>query len=218
MSRRGTTLAALMLVTGAGLSACTSDTPGADPTPDATTASSSPTSPATGWFCGYLDPDLVETATGGRTSAAVEHLISNDGTTYLCQVELPADDGSTEVALTLSVIADDAPALEALRAEITSREGVVEGPDYLGDSFVSPGQAVAFVPCGTVPGAAVESSQVPFALSLTAGLPAGAGITDDLATPLNRFLQVLDQRVGCSPSKVNGAKESESDSATSTGR
>lgn len=179
-------------------SAATSSSPTSPTGGDSGTAASGP---ASGWWCAYIKQDIVEAATGGRTAEAEEALRTNDGTTYLCEVTVPGSDGE-DVALALSVTANSEQAAAAAREEVTGQPGVAEGPTYLGESYVAPGLTVAIIPCGAPPASPEAGTRVPWTFRLAAPLEAGSALTDELTAPINRYVQVIDQTVGCSPKEA----------------
>lgn len=199
MHHRGLAAGALTLVLAATATACTSGDD-AEPEPSGSTPELEGAVPTTGWWCRLIDEEIVDAATDGRTDEAREVLRRNDDSGFTCEIVLPTGEGQeTEPVLSLTIDVDDAGAVQEARAEADA-DGAVAGPDYLGESTVRPGRAVAVIPCGTPPGSPQAGATVAHVLSLEAFTPGGLELTDLLAEPVRRSVVELDQGVGCQPS------------------
>lgn len=205
MMRPLTPALALTAALALALSACTSE----DPTTDRdggsapTTAGPEGAVPTSGWWCGLIEQETVETATGGRSAEAREVIRVNDGERYRCDVLLPTGEGdTTELALTLEVVAGDEDRATRAREEVLAMDGVEAGPDYLGESYQAPGMVVGIMPCGAPVGSEQQGSQVTWTFLAHALLPEGEQVTDLLARPLNRQAREVDMQVGCAPSRA----------------
>lgn len=159
--------------------------------------------PTTGWWCGLIEEDVVSAVTDGRTGEAREVLRVNDGSTYHCDVVLPTGEGlQTEVVLSMLVTADDETGAERLRQELEGVDEVAPGPDYLGESYLAPGLAVAIMPCGAPLDAENAGEPVPWTYVVRAAEGRGQGLDEELTGPINRQVRQVDSAVGCSPSEA----------------
>jgi hypothetical protein len=184
------------------LTACTSES-GSDGDDVATL--SSPAEPegagtpsANGWYCALINEELVDTATGGRLEDAREAIVANDDVSWVCEVNQVT--GSTyDTVLRLSVFPGDQEQTEVLRAELSEAEGMVRGPEYLGEAYLTPGRAAALMSCNLPERSGEAGGPGPYAF-LIEGLSGPAEeLTEELRSPLRRLVTQIDQSVGCFP-------------------
>lgn len=202
MHRRTTATLALALLAATALAGCTSGEDDPEPSTAApTTEGAAPANP--NWFCRLIESETVDLATGGRAEQAREMEVLSTEDEYQCDVIVPGEDGEAEVAMSLSTHRNVPGLADELLGEVQGLEGVVEGPDHLGVSYVADTLAVSVVPCKPEPNGDKNAPEVPYVFMLRAQLDADGAATESLVEPLTRMVREMDQSYGCSPSKIH---------------
>ncbi|OLT43296.1 hypothetical protein BJF86_00325 [Serinicoccus sp. CNJ-927] len=192
--RHLTRLASLLLV--AVLAACTSE-----PTEEPGTETSAPAeqdaaatdgSGSNGWLCEDVSPQSLRALAGDELTEPREVMVADDETRWVCE----AYDGQTPLVRVSVEVGEEGR--ETARSLVEATEGMAPGPDYLGESYLSPTVGVGLTLCGA------QGSGSPEPYSLTAEILVDR--EDDLREPLRSTLtsiaQKLDQGVGCSPKQA----------------
>lgn len=208
MQCRRTVALSLVLLTGAGVSACTSGQEPEENTPTTAAPTGEGAAPQDpDWFCRLIARDAVEAATDGRAAEALELESLSTEDEFQCDVILPTDDGGTQVAMSLSMHRDIPNLADERLAEVMALEGAAAGPDHLGVSYIADTLGVSVIPCKPDLGSTTETPEVPYVLVVRAPLDTAGAATDLLDDSLTRLAREMDQSYGCSPSKIHEKPE-----------
>lgn len=183
------------------LGACTSgEDPSETSTPDAAPSSAPAVtdgSDSNGWLCEDVSPETLRAVAGGELGEPNEVMVQDDETAWVCD----AYDGDTPLVRLSLAVGEEAR--DEARSRMQSLEGVTEGPDYLGESYSSPGVVAGLTACTDMdqPGAGVYEPYTMVAESLTGD---DADVSDQLRSTLTGLARRLDQGIGCSPKQARG--------------
>ena len=211
MRTRPTILAALTASLGLLLGACTSDSdPGPSPAeqtdgpeengtaaPDESTESAGSTAaPDRGHLCRYIAPGTQETVAGHDLVDPYQLIVANDQDSWVCEAR-DGEEGLVRVSILRGqgIWGDQ-------RALAQEQEGVVEGPEWLGESYRSDRRITGLTMCATVVdgGATPE----PYALVVEAVNESDEDVSSVLSTTASTLARSMDQTVGCSPRMARG--------------
>lgn len=210
MRTRPTILASLTASLGLLLGACTSDTdPAPSPTEQAggsedgtaapqedTERAGSTATPVSGHLCRYISPGTQETVAGHDLGDPYQLIVTNDQDSWVCE----ARDGD-EPLVRVSILRGEGIWGEQ-RALAQEQEGVAEGPDWLGESYLSQRRITGLTMCtGVVDG---QASHEPYALVVEAVNESDEDVSDALSTTASTLARSMDQSVGCSPRMARG--------------
>lgn len=207
---RHTTLTTALAVTaGLMLSACTSDVPAPEQsgTDDAARTSAGTTAagtvPDSGWFCRIIPGEMVETLTDGAVAQARQLMVSNDETSWVCQVNQVSEDGdSYETALELTAGRVDEQTQQAYRTQLQDVQGVSRGPDYTGEGYVTSDMVVALMECNTVPASGEIGNPAPHAFVAEVMTDDDTDRSEQLVDAVRELIVQIDKSVGCYPSEA----------------
>lgn len=210
MRTRPTILAALTASLGLLLGACTSDTdPGPSPSPGAqadgsgaaqdaqdTERAGSTAAPARGHLCRYVPPATQEAVAGHDLVDPYQLMVANDPDSWVCETR----DGE-EALVRVSILRGDGVWSDQ-RALAQEQEGVIEGPEWLGESYQSARRITGLTMCGVVRDG--EATHEPYALVVEAVNESDEDVSRVLSTAASSLARSLDQSLGCSPRMARG--------------
>lgn len=149
-----------------------------------------------GWYCRYLNAGLIESALGQESTTPRELVVSDTAEEWICEV-LNGGPGEQDPILRVSIqLGQDAVDTARTRAE--TAEDVQDGPEHLGESYLSAGLVTGLTAC-RLPTAQRLDDFGPLAIVLESLGQTDATTTQQLRAAASQAAQQLDQSLGCSP-------------------
>jgi hypothetical protein len=206
MRTRTITLAAVTAGLTLALGACSAETADPDPTTGDDAAVTSTAEDGLegeagnrGWMCQYVSPTAIELANGGEAQTPRELVTQDDADNWVCDV-LVGGPGEQAPLIRLGIrLGEDAR--DTARARAEGEEGVEDGPEHLGVSFVSPGLVTGLTLCGD-PQSTDAQARIPYSLVIESLGETDVETTDHLQRALTETAKSLDQSLGCSPKRA----------------
>lgn len=186
------------LVAAVTLAGCTGDSPQTgDPSPTPTPEAGI-TQGDRVWFCGIINDQYVDSISDGLGSVARQDQLRDDATGWICEIKVAPEGEEEQVAMRMSItpVAD----IDEIRPEYAEADGAVEGPEHLGEAYLTPGKAVAMMPCKAPSSSEYAGQDVPYAFEVEVFTEPGDTMVDELGEALNRMRRPIDDSFGCSPS------------------
>lgn len=161
---------------------------------------------ANGFLCRYVSRSGQEAVTGGAWSEPVQVTVQDDTTTWACE----ARDGEEPL---IRVTINRGPELPARdRAEAQEAGIEQDGPDYLGESYLSARKVTALTLC-KVPDNEGSRTYEPYSFVVEALAVGEEDLERDLTVVATTMARTMDQAIGCSP-KMAAQQAAENAAAT----
>lgn len=149
-----------------------------------------------GYLCRYITEATQKAVAERDLEAPYQLIVENDETTWVCE----ARDGDDPL-VRVSILRGDG-IWDTQRALAQEHEGVVEGPDWLGEGYQSARRITGLTMCATSPDP--DLVYEPYALVVEAVTDSGLDVAGELSTTASALARGLDQSIGCSPKMARG--------------
>lgn len=201
MHTRPLLLTSLVATVALGLAACTSgEDNGAEPPTDtdagatgagATDGAAVTEGPeANGYLCRFVSPPAQQAVSGGELSQPQAVVVDDSAEAWTCE----ARDGDEGVIRVSYLLGEEHRSEQ--RAVLDGVPDVSTGPEWLGESFVSPRMVVGLTLCTDPEG---TDDRVPFTIVAEALQESDEDVSAELTNVATATARALDQGVGCSP-------------------
>lgn len=211
MHARRHLLAALTASAALLLGACTSDadpaqpsSPGmqqdpptsTDPGPDPEAAGATAAPGAGGVLCRYVTASTQRTVAGADLTDPHQLMVENDPESWVCEVR----DGD-QALMRVSILRGE-DAWDSQRGLAQEAEGVIDGPEWLGEAYSSPQRITGLTMCATSEEPDVTYEE--YALVVESVTDPQEDLTAPLRVTASTMARNLDQAVQCSPKMARG--------------